>query len=484
MKKKVLTIAIILFALIIVPLTLVIFAFAVPPQYDLSFYGGMKIKHDRLYGTTGKKAVIIGGSSAAFGIRSDILGEELGFPVVNYGLYANLGTKYMLDTAEKAINNGDIVIIAPEQNSQSLSCYFNGEAVWYSVDGNFGILNEIPLENAEDLFKGFLPFVSGKFKAVTSGEKPEPDGIYNVHSFNSYGDICYDKREYNEMANGYDVSTPISFSRDVIDTKFIDYMNAYARRLQSRGATVYFSFCPMNSSALEEGTISEKIIDYYNYLSERLDFDILGNPNSHIMESGWFYDSNFHLNASGAVLYTRRLALDIKAAIGDYTPINTEVPNMPKIPDNAEGGGISEEFSKVADIFDLTLHTSFNGKRVWRIDGLTDNGVALTEITVPDMIAGIPVTEIAAKAFSGNTVIKKITFGVNINSVETGAFYGCSSLEGVYITSYDPNSYHPARDVFDGADKCSFYLPEQVYASKYLPDYFWGALDRNILKSY
>ena len=33
-------------------------------------------------------------------------------PVVNFGLYANLGTKYMLDIAKDFIGKDDIVIIA------------------------------------------------------------------------------------------------------------------------------------------------------------------------------------------------------------------------------------------------------------------------------------------------------------------------------------------------------------------------------------
>ncbi len=485
MKKNVISVILIFVALIAVPLTLIIFAFALPPQYDLSFYGGMKIKYERLYGLSGKKAVIIGGSNAAFGIRSDLLEEELGYPAVNYGLYANLGTKYMLDTAEGAIGSGDIVIISPEQNSQSLSCYFNGEAAWYSADGNFGVLGRVPFASAGDLFKGFLPFVSGKYNAFISGVKPAPDGVYNVSSFNSLGDICYDKREYNEMPQGFDAATPISFSRNVISQEFIDYMNAFARRARAKGATVYYAFCPMNGSALEEGTDSRKIADYYDFLREKLDFDILGSPENRVMDSGWFYDSNFHLNASGAIAYTRRLALDIKAATGDYTAVKIPVPEMPVVPDGGgESGGTSEEFDKAAKVFDLSLITSVSGARVWRIDGLTAEGKALAEITLPDKVLGIPVCEIAAGAFADDTAVEKITFGMNINTVGAGAFAGCTNLKGIYITNPDPNAYHPARDVLQGADGCSFYLPADVYASKFLPDYFWGALDKDRLKSY
>ena len=163
LKKILITIAVIAFFLLLIPIILICFAFGLPAQYDMSFYGGMKIKTDRLNSVQDKKIVIIGGSSVAFGVRSDLMEQELGIEVVNFGLYANLGTKYMLDVAKDSINEGDIVIVAPEQNSQSLSTYFNGEAVWYSADGNFGLLNKVPWSDKGELFNSFLKFVSGKF---------------------------------------------------------------------------------------------------------------------------------------------------------------------------------------------------------------------------------------------------------------------------------------------------------------------------------
>ena len=117
MKKKILLISFTVFIIILIPVILVSFAFGLSPQYDESFYGGMAIKYDRLKNISERKVVIIGGSSLAFGLRSDLLEQELGMPVVNFGLYANLGTKYMLAVAKDFIGKDDIVIIAPEQNS-------------------------------------------------------------------------------------------------------------------------------------------------------------------------------------------------------------------------------------------------------------------------------------------------------------------------------------------------------------------------------
>lgn len=488
LKKTLIAILLIALPLIVIPVIIIIFAFCLPVQYDMSFYGGMKIKNDRLNSVEGRKIVIIGGSSVAFGVRSDLMEEELGIPVVNFGLYANLGTKYMLDVAKDSISADDLVIIAPEQNSQALSTYFNGEAVWYSADGNFGLLNKVPFSDKGELLKSCLTFTSGKFGYWQSGSKPCPNGVYNVNSFNDYGDISYE-RPYNTMEGGYDVGTPISFDREVISEDFINYLNGYNRELTKRGAIVYYAFSPMNGLAVTDDEMA--VLNYTKSLEERLQFDILGNPQTRIMDSEWFYDSNFHLNDSGSVVYTKQLVQDIKAVLEDYSPIGIELPEKPiadKDNDNASGT-ISADLTEAAKVFVLsgvTVSTQ-DGEVVlkgsWTIDGFTEYGQSLSEVVIPDTLAGLPVTAIAAGAFVDNSVIEKITFGVNIASVGLNAFNGCTALKGIYITSPDANSFHPFVGILDGADGCTFYVPKEVYATNYLTDYFWGPLfDR--LKSY
>lgn len=489
MKKKIILICSLLFAVLMVPVILVSFAFGLAPQYDRSFYGGMAIKYKRLHAVEGSKAVIIGGSSVAFGIRSDILEQEIGMPVVNFGLYANLGTKYMLDVAKDAIGEGDIVIIAPEQNAQSLSLYFNGEAVWYSVDGNYNILKKVSTDNYRDLAKGFLKFTSGKFGYWKDGKKPYPSGVYNVDSFDSYGDITYE-RPYNTMKEGYDIGTPISFAKDVVSVDFIDYLNHYAQSMRARGAKVYYSFCPMNKSALQEGTGDEQISEYYDYLGEKLAVDILGNPVKRLLDSEWFYDSNFHLNDSGSVYYTLQLAQDIKSATGDYTPLKTDVPSKPQKPEeNGVSGIVSDDLEAASKIFELSgVHVSVeSGKLVykgeWVIEGLTEYGASLEEIVIPDTLMGLPVTTLASNCFAGNETVRKITFGQAVSTVGQGAFDGCVHLQGIYITSKSPNTFHPSADLLNNLHGCAFYVPQDVYLD-YLLDYFWGYFGGDTLKTY
>ena len=109
--------------------------FALPSQYDKTFLGALRDKYDRLTSLEEPKIVIIGGSSTAFGLDSGMIGEHTGMPVVNFGLYASLGTKAMIDLARRHIGEGDIVVLAPEMDPQTLSLYFNEESMWQALDG-------------------------------------------------------------------------------------------------------------------------------------------------------------------------------------------------------------------------------------------------------------------------------------------------------------------------------------------------------------
>jgi hypothetical protein len=80
--------------------------------------------------------------------------EMLGMPVVNFGLYATLGTKLMLDLSREYINEGDIIVIAPETDAQTYSLFFNAEAAWQAADGELSLLPKIAKENFSSMIGG------------------------------------------------------------------------------------------------------------------------------------------------------------------------------------------------------------------------------------------------------------------------------------------------------------------------------------------
>ena len=109
MQNSVLRKTVIAAILLAVPLVLLCFAFLLPPQYDETYLAGLQDKTFYLKSAKGKKIVLVGGSGAAFDVRSDLLEEQFpGYSVVNYGLYAGLGTTVMLELSKPYIGKGDL----------------------------------------------------------------------------------------------------------------------------------------------------------------------------------------------------------------------------------------------------------------------------------------------------------------------------------------------------------------------------------------
>ena len=119
MKKAWITF-ICLFLCVLIPFgTVAAIGFGLPSQFGNTFLGELENKIDRLYSLDKPKIVVIGGSSVPFGVDSKLTEKALGMPTVNFGLYATLGTKMMLDISKGAIKKGDIIVIAPDTDAQT-----------------------------------------------------------------------------------------------------------------------------------------------------------------------------------------------------------------------------------------------------------------------------------------------------------------------------------------------------------------------------
>lgn len=458
MKKAVFCIclALLLFA---APVSLLITGMCTPAQYGETYYAELADMYRRLKETEGKRIVFVGGSSVAFGLRQDLVAASVeGYTVCPFGLYASIGTKYMLDLSRDLIREGDVVVIAPEQGKSSLSLYFGAEHVWKAADCEHALLGALSWEDLGGMAASYPAFVSQKYSYLCS-EPPVPTDVYAKSSFDENCMLVYD-RPHNIMAGGT-APVPVSFAKEELTPEFVDYVNDYAHALQKRGAKVLFGFCPVNASAVDP---SESPAEYRAYLEEQLSFEVMGTPEDYLFEREWFYDSNVHCNSAGAVLYTYRLIRDLKGCLGDPSPTEIEIPETPALPSEGETEG------------DNTFGEYFlyeeSGEGV-RIVGMDERGKALSSFTVPASYRGKPVRSIAPNALSGSAA-EEIRLQENVRSLEDGCFAGCASLKRLYMApSAPPARCTPSAALRDGAPNLKVYV-EKDLLSAYANDYFWS----------
>ena len=433
--KKIIATSLTVIALLLPFVILFSVVLLTPKTYSSTFVGALDEKFDRLNSIEGEKIVVVGGSSVAFGIDSALMEEHLGKPVVNFGLYAALGTKLMMDLSRSAIGEGDIVILAPELDVQTLSLYFSSENTLEALDDDYSMARYVRGDNKLSLLGGLWKHAGKKLSYMKEGI-PDPEGVYNSKSFNEYGDVRGSmtdldgnllwERGQNVMQLYYDPATVIDLSPDIISEEFIDYVNEYVRFCERRGATVYFSYCPMNRLAIKEGTTENDIADFTAYLKKSINCEFISYVDSYIIEEGYFYDTNFHLNNAGVLLRTKTLIEDIMLAKGTFTTVNIEVPKAPELPDAFVKFLSVDENDKYFTYDELS-----NGALV--ITGLTDLGKAQETLTIPLGANYTKVTAIGAGAFSeGNCRTVIVTEDTNLRNFLDNSFAD-TTVRDLYI---------------------------------------------------
>lgn len=467
MKKTILLCILAVIVLVAPLVTVATAALAAPCQYDETFLAELENKHARLASIDTKKVVLIGGSNLAFGVDSARLEEYIGMPVVNYGLYATIGTKAMLDMSRPYIHEGDIVVICPETNAQTYSLYYNARSMWQALDCDLSMLRDVGFSNLGKLMAALPEFASEKRGFIRTDTKPTPSGIYAKASFNEYGDIAVD-RPYNEMPTKYDTSMPVSLTTDLLDEEFVEYLNTYAAACRRRGAEVYFGFSPINADAIV--STDEQKEAFYQALGEELSFPLLSDIDDYILDSAYFYDTNFHLNSCGALHRTSLLADDLLRVLGREGEVQTEKYAPPERPD---------------DYFTPTDGTDENAKYFvyeefedgLAIVGLSDVGKREKTLTLPRSADGKAVLLIGDYAFAGSDVLERVIIGEQalVKAFTPESLSDCPTLRAIEIHLAPSALPIDAQAVTKMPQECRVYVPAEAYA-EFATDYFWNGM--------
>jgi len=440
-----------------------------PKIYGETFLGELQDKYSLIKNTKEPKIVIIGGSSVAFGIDSAEIEKQTGMKVVNFGLYATHGTKLMLDLAEDYIGEGDIVILAPELDEQTLSLYFNAEAAWQGIEGDLSMLFHVGSSDAGKLAGGFFGYIGKRWEYTLSGRTLSPTGIYRHDSFNEYGDIAV-AREYNIMTYGYDKAKTITLTPSILSDDFADYLNRFIEIASIHGAKTYFSYCPVNRDALAKDTTDESIKEFNDYLAGKLDCPVIGSPNDAIMDSGYFYDTNFHLNDAGVTVHTAVLINDILRETGIGGSYSIRLPDPPgKKPADTP----AVDPSAVDPYEKYFICVEAGGSMT--ITGVTEDAKNMSVLEIPKTADGKPVIILAKGALAGCSNLTSLTIYDNLTLIEDGAFEGCTSLQSLHLRREEADNLEVSANVFKGAsDRLTIYLYTQSSFDSFYAGYWWA----------
>ena len=457
------TIKILLGLLLIValPAGLLLTGFALPSYYREAYYAELGEMYDRLYETEGKKLVIVGGSNVAFGLDGQLLEETLAsmgqhYTVCPFGLYAAVGTSAMLDLSADALGEGDVVVLSVEPGSQTMSTYFGATAFWKCTEEAPEMLLKMSGSKASALVGNYVPYLQERISIYLDGNPPVAEGVYARSSFNERCDLIYE-RPGNIMSVGYDTGMPIELDTVTIASDFAKQVNDYCARAEANGAKVVMSFSPMNRSAMRNNT-EAAINAFFNTCNESFNCPIISDPNDYILPSGWFYDTNFHLNDAGTVLRTYRLAEDLLVYLGCYVPLEYEMPVMPgtqvELPEAEPDNG---------DFLFQAVVGADQTAEAYLVSGVAEEALDKTELRVPLRYEGRPVVGFTEDALAEATKLEELWLPGSIESLPDNLFRNCGKLTRLML-EHISGLCTVTEHTFDGADQIVIHVPESVYA--------------------
>lgn len=454
--KKASKIIIAALLLLLIPGILLAAEIRLPHFYGDSYYAQLAPMVQRLEKAPGQKLVLVGGSSVAFGTDTELLEETLAsygysYTVCPMGLYAAVGSSAMLELTQRSLQPGDMVILAIEPTEETMSTYFGATAYWKCAESDIGLVWALGSEKRTALVGSYIPYLQERWGIWESGLYPKAEGVYSRAAFSPSCNMVY-PREGNTMTLGFDPAAPIDLSALSFDEAFVRQVNSFCAEAQRKGAAVYWSFSPMNRSAVTDAS-RQVLEEFFSRCNQTFLCPIISDPTSYILDSGWFYDSNFHLNSAGATVRTQQLAADILTALGCTQATAFETPAMPAsiaAPLEATTGD------------DGFLFTPVENGGGWLVAGLNDSGLQATALTVPSTHDGLPVVGFAEGALMGASLLEELRLPSSILFLPEGMFRGCTSLSRLILEHTDIPCAIDAHTL-DDVPQVHIFVPKRAY---------------------
>ena len=265
--------------------------------------------------TRSPKMLIVGGSNTAFGIDSDLITRELGMPVVNMGLNAGFGLRYVLAEAEPYVRSGDVVLISPEYEQ------FYGNL----LDGRVQLLELAWLHPAAlrhvdtpgqmlSIARGFPHVIQDRLRSMwldyRSPGRAVYDEVYNVEGFNAHGDVI----SHLSLASRVKLEQ-MSFLDDEserLNPDAIEALNDFQAEMNRRGARVLIVLptIPEEQYKLR----ADRVQAVYKALEEDGQVPVLAPPQEHTAPLDHFFDTAYHMTGAGRAERTAKLVNLLRTA--------------------------------------------------------------------------------------------------------------------------------------------------------------------------
>lgn len=272
----------------------------------------------------GPKIIIIGGSSSGIGIDSTMITAETGMPTVNLALHAGMPYDYYTELVERFVKPGDVVVMPLEFQRYGQKIELSSDLaiqLFFSVDPTLqkclscSALWQLYAEYGCGWFEKVMKMRQANVERYKKDDtyaewqkaqlSPTSVSGYHARFVNKCGDCLIPKelacpiKKYHQM--------PIKISND-----FIAFYQEMSRRIHKHGGR----FCLTYTNIAFFPMIAEQFSKLFEELKAR-GIEIWGNPGDFYVPEEYYFDTEYHLNATGAKFFSRNLAKSVNDFIAN-----------------------------------------------------------------------------------------------------------------------------------------------------------------------
>ncbi len=353
------------------------------PKYSGTAEGTFCIKYERVRTLTGKKIIVVAGSSTMHGLDS-IKMEYLfpGYSVVNYGTNSSVSMLFYLDVIANYIDDGDIIIHAPEvEFATTMGSNQFSAKLFRANEQCYDIFREVDMTKYPGFWTAFGKFQNGDSSQNLSAAKNLPGREQQLPcmDLNIYGDWNISKPSEEKPSFGGAV---IKFNTSLINHV---NLNAVNEKITAAGGTLLMSFAPRDIERINPLYATAAEFDKYTkYCETVLDYPVISNIGSYLLDHNYFFDSEYNCNDEGVRVRTELLASDLKNYMSNPSTGAPVFSDQYKIIYYANGGIVSTNGSSMYEVTKTRDEQFSMQQTIWSNGTFTRNGyVAVGYSTSP-----------------------------------------------------------------------------------------------------
>ena len=307
----------ILIVIITMPLILCLF-FLPDPKSRMGLDGALIDKHILLEKSKPATIILIGGSNAGMGFKTQIMRDVLKAPVINAAVSGWFGLKFIVNDVKPYIKRNDVIVLCVPYTSfeNTTDNDFIGNSLLVPVLFDVSPKAILTLDYPE--FKRIAPFIApyilSKIKQLFI--KDEFEGIYRRDGFNKDGDFT---AHYSLTYNSIPKPQPKCLGNERLNRNVVPFLLKFNQYVLSRGAKFFILPPSLQSTSYNNQVFIIKKIDSALKVNK---LAFISPTQRYKFEDFYLYDFIYHLNSKGAELNTRLAIEDLLKVKAVKTLIN------------------------------------------------------------------------------------------------------------------------------------------------------------------